>query len=305
MKQTTSGDYFSAKGLGDELERLYGYTPLYLSRNAPYQWNDIPRNTDIVVSMLHDTDIKHINIPKQSIKIAWMRSYMVQWIKSSQINEYDGVITSSKYWENVINNEMSPNLCWGTVPLGLSHEYFEHVEKFSNHKTRDIDVCFVGNVSSYYRQVVRDLNLSNEFNFHFYGSLNAQYDHPWRKYHKGSLIHSDIYKIYDRSKIVLEDTTEMTYNTINLRTYEAAASGALIIANETPGLVELLEGNVVIYKNSSDLAKKILYYLEHNESREIIAQKAQNIIKKHHTFSQRAELFHKIISSKINNKRGG
>ncbi|WP_160500244.1 glycosyltransferase family protein [Paenibacillus dendrobii] len=296
--QTTCGDFFSAKALGDELQKNYNYIPMYLSRN-PYQWNDIPKNTDIVVSMLHDTDIGHVNVPKNSIKIAWMRSYVDQWIQSPQIYNYDGVITTSNYWDSIIRSNLPSDLCWGIVPLGLSNDFFLHKGRTTNDESRDIDVCFIGNISNYNRQVVRDLVLLDAFNFHFYGTLNTQFHHPWRKYHRGPIQHSDVYNIYSRSKLVIEDTTGMTYNTINLRTYEAAACGAFIIANDTPGLKELLDGNVDIYHDSDELMEKISFYLGHLETRKLLADRAQNIVRRNHTFRQRAELFHKIVSSKM------
>lgn len=292
---TTKGDFFSAKALGDQLSERYGYTILYLKRRNPYEWNNIPQNTICVISMLHDTDIRYINIPKTAKKIAWMRSYVEEWLENPCIHEYDGYLTTSTYWDEKIKQSLPLNKCLGILPLGVSQEIVN-----SRHliKDRDIDVCFIGNILDYNRQIVRDLDLSSGIKFHFYGKLQNKENHPWSKYHKGEIEHSKIHEVYSRSKIVIEDTTSMTYNTINLRTYEAAACGAFIIANDTPGLKELLDNNVEIYQNKEELKEKINYLLKNPQLRHDKAEAARKIVLSKHTFGHRAEQFQNILTSK-------
>lgn len=292
---TTKGDFFSAKALGDKLIENYNYNILYLKKRNPYEWNNIPVNTDYMISMLHDTDLRFINIPTTTKKIAWMRSYVEEWVANPSIQEYDGYLTTSTFWDEFIKRRLPIKNCLGILPLGVSEEVINP----NTSPERDIDVCFIGNILDYNRQIVRDLDLSLGVNFHFYGKLENQQSHPWEKYHRGEIEHSKIYEIYSRSKIVIEDTTTMTYNTINLRTYEAAACGAFIIANDTPGLKELLENNVEIYTSKCDLTDKIMFYLNNPQLRQEKAGAAQKIVLKEHTFSKRAEQFQEIITTRI------
>lgn len=293
--KTVNGDFFSAKALGDALKRKYGYIPIFLSKERKYKWNQIPRDADIVISMLHDTNLKYINIPVNAKKIAWIRSYGDEWINNPSIMLYDGILTSSKHWAiKVENNAELKNKFWGIIPLAFSGQNLI----VPNDIERDIDVCFVGNIFEYERQITRDLDLNQGFNFHFYGKLVTDNKHPWRRFHKGVLDHSKIFDIYRRSKIVIEDNTPMTSNTINLRTYEAAGCGSLIITNESEAIRELLGNNVVFYRDKTDLSNKIKFYLENPELRIKIANKAKEIIQENHTFSHRAEEVHKIINLK-------
>lgn len=288
---TTVGDLFSAKGLGEELKKRFGYKVSYFPRRPICEWKKIPESVDIVISMLEDFDIRKCDISPRTFKLAWIRGHIDEWLSRPWIHSYDGIIVTSKIAEEKVKKTAGEEKCWGIVPLGVP-SYF--ISKDSEVE-RDIDVCFVGNIFDVPRDVVKCLDLTKNFNFHFYGKLEADSNHPWRPYHMGTVNHKDLPEVYQRSKIVIEDTAPFNKGTVNLRVYEAAASGALVIANETPGIEEVFGDSIEIYKDKEDLTKKIEYYLKNEGERKKKADKAKEIVINNHTFSQRAKEFRNIL----------
>ncbi len=121
--------------------------------------------------------------------------------------------------------------------------------------------------------------------------------HPFRRYHRGTVSHDDIPKIYNSSKIVLEDCTPMCrpWGCINSRTFEAMACGACVVSNEVPGLKELFGDAILTYRNRTDLHATISWVLSHERERREIGEKAREVIVRLHTYRHRAEEFRDIL----------
>ena len=79
-------------------------------------------------------------------------------------------------------------------------------------------------------------------------------------------------------------------NDINMRVFEAMASGSMLLTNEVDGQNLLLknERHIVTYEDTEDAILKIRYYLKHSDERERIA-KAGAIEARNHTYTKRAE----------------
>ncbi len=294
---TTAGDYFSAYGLGDALQKQYGYQITYLARRPENEWNDIPESSDIVISMLHDCNIRNLKLPEGSITVAWIRGFLSEWKKARWLTDFDGIITSSVYAQNYLSEQIPKTKHWGIVPLAVNTNIFKDTSEIE----RNIDVSFVGNLFHIPRDIVKNLEINDKINFHFYGRLEAgETNHPWRKYHRGNLPYLRLPDLYRQSKIVIEDIAPFNYGTINLRIYEAMASGALVIANDVPGIKEVFNDNVIIYRDKKELNSLVKYYLTHELDRQEIALKAKTFVREKHTFFQRAELFKDVLKSKLN-----
>lgn len=290
---TTAGDYFSARGLGEALNQLFDYKVSYLARRPSNEWEDIPRSTDVLISMLHDCDIRTLNISDGTIIIAWIRGFLEEWRRAEWLRDFDGIITSSKYANNYIANDVGESQLWGIVPLAANTNLFK-----AEHKdiVRDIDVCFVGNIFHVEREIVKNLIVDNRSGFHFYGKLETgQKIHPWSDFHRGTVPYSSLPRIYQRSKIVIEDIAPFNIGTINLRIYEAMASGALVIANDVPEILDVFKENVIIYHNKDELNTLLEYYLAHDSEREEIALKGMQFVHTEHSFFKRAKIFKEIL----------
>ncbi|WHX48664.1 glycosyltransferase [Paenibacillus woosongensis] len=294
---TTAGDYFSARGLGDALRQKFGYRISYLARRPEYEWDEIPQSADIVVSMLYDCDIRSLNVPEGSITIAWIRGFVNYWKKVKYIHQFDGIITSSAYVQSELFNIVDKSKLWGILPLAANTNIFR---ADAPEIDRTVDVSFVGNLFHIPRSIVDNLDISLNMNFKFYGRLETgEVNHPWQNFHQGNISYLNLPNLYQRSKIVIEDIAPFNRGTINLRIYEAMASGALVIANNAPEIKETFSEHVLIYQSKEELNSLIQYYLTHEADREEIAFKAKEFIHREHTFLKRADVFRNILFSNL------
>ncbi|HQE83660.1 MAG TPA: glycosyltransferase [Candidatus Hydrogenedentes bacterium] len=99
---------------------------------------------------------------------------------------------------------------------------------------------------------------------------------------------ADMARTYAQSKIVINAAVQ---NDLNMRVFEAMASGALLITDSAEGLVDLFEEGThfVLYHSENELCELIEHYLHDGAARERIAQQGQEFVLNHHTYEQRME----------------
>jgi len=136
---------------------------------------------------------------------------------------------------------------------------------------KSIDVCFVGNVFPGPRADLLEL-IRSRFENVFAG----------RQYFE------DMARTYSASRIVFNRSIR---NDVNMRVFEAAACGSLLITNDLAdnGQEELFESgvHVVTYAGADDLLAKIRHYLGHEDERERIAAAGRQHALEHHTYEHR------------------
>lgn len=142
------------------------------------------------------------------------------------------------------------------------------------------DIAFVGQLGVGWRRKIL-LKLKKDYPNSFISSADCK----------------KIGEIYSQSKIVINYNVN---NDINMRVFEAMASGTLLITNQIKnnGFEELFENNkhLVVYDGTyKDLKEKIDYYLKNDEEREKIAQEGYKLILEKHTYKHRVD----FILSKI------
>lgn len=95
--------------------------------------------------------------------------------------------------------------------------------------------------------------------------------------------------IYAQSKIVINACHS---NDVNMRVFEAMASGALLITDPAEGLEDLFTDgeHLVIYRNDAELPDLIARYLDDQEARERIARAGQNLTLRQHTYAHRMDV---------------
>ena len=81
-------------------------------------------------------------------------------------------------------------------------------------------------------------------------------------------------KIYHLSKINLNVTMKPIQSGVPLRVFDVLGVGGFLITNYQPEIMEYFEDgkDLVVYNSINDLQEKIIYYLDHEEERKIIAQ---------------------------------
>ena len=93
--------------------------------------------------------------------------------------------------------------------------------------------------------------------------------------------------IYAEAKVVVNCCAARD---INMRVFEAMASGALLITDEADGLEDLFtdKKHLVIYRNDDELIPLIQKYLAEDEDRERIAAAGRSLVLSEHTYRDRA-----------------
>lgn len=151
---------------------------------------------------------------------------------------------------------------------------------------KEWDVGFVGNVSQD-RERRRKLDMVAE---HF--STN-DYMKPYPK--------EEIAEVYSRSRIVFNCAVG---NEVNMRVFEAMASGSLLVTERVAnGQSDLFEDGVhlVEYSGDSEMIEKIRYYLEHDDERERIASAGHELVLRDHTYRKRCDEVLAVVADEPRN----
>lgn len=140
---------------------------------------------------------------------------------------------------------------------------------------RIYDVGFVGNISYAHRSTPRARRLK---------AIAARWrtNDFYRQY-----MPAEVGEVYSQSRIVFNTSIA---GDVNMRVFEGTACGALVVTNSTAnGLNELFEvgREIVTYENDVDLFDKIVYYLEHEDERQAIAQAGYERTCAQHTYLHR------------------
>lgn len=99
----------------------------------------------------------------------------------------------------------------------------------------------------------------------------------------------EITTIYSQSKIVINSPAN---GDVNMRVFEAMASGALLITEAIGnGQKDLFKDRVhlVEYRKEEELFEKVDYYLNHDDERERIARAGQELVLSKHTYRHRCD----------------
>ncbi len=106
----------------------------------------------------------------------------------------------------------------------------------------------------------------------------------------------DLARIYAQSKIVVNACHNRD---VNMRVFEALASGAMLITDEADGLEDLFEDGVhlVVYRTDKELPGLIAHYLANDTERQRIAEAGRMRVLREHTYTHRIETLEHTIES--------
>ncbi len=178
---------------------------------------------------------------------------------------FDYTFLAQKAQVDAFQREGVGNVRW--LPLACSPELHD-VERMD----RIHDVSYVGGLDG--DATDRRRNLLREIASRFPNSKIGRF---WPH---------EMAAIYAQSKIVINASVNRD---VNMRVFEAMASGALLITDEADGLEDLFEDgrHLVIYRNDNDALELIDYYLKHDEDRERIASAGTAEVFDKHTYDLR------------------
>jgi len=287
------GDYFVASAMGKALSR-FGYRVVFFPERPISHWDSISSLVDVLLVFRHDFDLDRVARLPNLIRIAWIRGYVEEWRSRPWFRDYDLVLATSEKALDRVMTGIDPGKRGGVLPLAADTDLFHPGPPDPQYLS---DLSFVGNVFDGDRDFCRVLAVPPGTDFRFYGRLDLP--SLWlRKYHRGVADHSEIPKIYNSSRVVLEDCTPMCrpWGCLNSRIFEAMACGACVLSNETPGLEELFGGGVTTYRDGSDFRRKLLDLLHDGEKRSAMGREARERIVAAHTYAHRAEEFRRILA---------
>jgi spore maturation protein CgeB len=143
------------------------------------------------------------------------------------------------------------------------------------------DVSFVGRCYGERKNFVDTLKRSR---------INiATFGQGWKNGNRVS--QSDLIKIYNQSKISLNISFASKEDKIQIkgRDFEAPGCGSLLLTNDTEQIAKyFIPGEEIItYRDASDAADKIKYYLANEDEREKIAKKGYEWVMREHTYEKR------------------
>lgn len=194
-----AGDKYAAIGIGTWLAKRFNFNVSYYTKIPEYEWGNVDRNIDYIICMTPEPDISYLKKHNKTI-IAWVRGNTQNWIKYCNMKSFDGVITSSNILQEYFREEFTMKNLLGVVNLAVPIDIQKKLKNINiDYKNRELDVSFVGNLKGQNRPIVENLQINDNFNFNFYGTMDD--DHPWKKFSHGSIEHSRLIDVYLNSKI--------------------------------------------------------------------------------------------------------
>lgn len=176
-------------------------------------------------------------------------------------------------------------------------------------KKRDLNVVCVGGYSPLHSRGNRQLEkLAREIKVDFwgYGEKTLSPLSPIRSNFHGQAWGKEMYKIFSRSKIVINRHINIADGYANnLRMYEATLMGALLITDDKKNMNEFFDvgKEVVTYKNTDDLINKVKYFLSAPREARKIARKGQARTLKNHNYKIRMNELNEILLKYLNHEQ--
>ena len=178
---------------------------------------------------------------------------------------------------------------------------------------RDIPIAFVGGVGKriHWKAGTEALEaVASKFgsaNFHWYGYGREYLDDnsPLFACWRGEAWGLDMYRVYQRARIVVNRHGEVARGYANcMRLYEANGCSALVLTESAPNLAQLFpDGGVVGYDSPADLCAKIERYLGDERDRAETARIGEGTVRALHTFAQRMTVVDRVLREELERRK--
>ena len=212
----------------------------------------------------YETDIK----PLTYWAIDTHVSYGQQLEKAKQA---ETVFAAQKEGAARLSKDLGREVKWKPLACDdMLHAYYGNSPK-------KYDICFVGTC---------DMNP-------LFDGRRKFLDRAFQKFpnfYFGQRFFAEAVQKYGESRIVLNYSIG---NDVNMRVFEAMASGSLLLTNESDGIRDLFKADkkntdqLVIYESTADAIDKINYFLVEEGERERIAMNGKIEVLKNHTYMNR------------------
>jgi len=278
------GDPLVASSLGKWLNREFGWEYSFIPMR---DWESATTDFDAVVAMRPHCKMSSYPISNNSLKIAWMRNALDEWVDAIHEQSFDvtfvSSITGKKYLDRkcrrpseVLRLALDSDLITGNSP------------EFS----RDLDVLVTAN----YWEIPRDIHdwepATDQINVKVFGkgwdssSAPAELKKRWFGY----LPHRKLSELYPTSRLVIDDSTGASkpWGLLNMRIFEALGGGALVLSNDSLGLSEIFGDLAPVWQEAAEISVLVDKYLIDEKKRESLSSKMRDLILTNHTYMNRA-----------------
>jgi spore maturation protein CgeB len=121
-------------------------------------------------------------------------------------------------------------------------------------------------------------------------------DTPLADHHRGSAYGPELYQAIHSSEISVNVHHRVQLSGGNLKTFEIPVSGALQIADACDPEWFVDREEIVLVESPDELRERVTYYLEHDDEREAIARRGMERAETDHTYENRVERLHELIT---------
>jgi spore maturation protein CgeB len=166
------------------------------------------------------------------------------------------------------------------------------------------DLTVAGNLYPYR---LRLLEPYIDYDFKIWGYKPRWLRHPLAQRYTGEAVYGvEKSKAMRAAKIVMNTNHYANIAGVNKRTFEVAGSGAFQIT-DAPGISAVYEPEreIVTFSDAVELKEKVDYYLNHDQERLEIADRAQRRTHAEHTFAQRWEVLLRLAYADPASEDGG
>lgn len=300
-----AGDIFTAKGLGQSLEQMFGWVVTYLPKRED-MWYDLT-GIDMLITMLDDYDLRQVKSAKLNlVRIAWARNWFERWGEQPWIGAYDIIFASSmkacqyltsqqpfeacpyhrhRGGKNIICPNMTLPVEVLRIGTGMKDEDVELAPAYDYVLTmnyagsmRDI-MTFDPSSALPYRGALYGANWNHS-------SVPSAFQTIW----KGFLPFNEMKNVYRNSRIVIDDANSVTkhWGSVNSRVFDALAIGKVVLTNGVVGSKETFNNAVPTYFNTKDLSNSIKFFLSDDVERKKVASSLKEAVLRSHTYDNRA-----------------
>jgi SAM-dependent methyltransferase len=162
-------------------------------------------------------------------------------------------------------------------------------------RMRDVDVSFVGGLTSVHREgrdLLEEVARQVPVDVWGHGENSLAPSSPLRRRFHGAAWGWEMYDVLGRTRVALNrHATVAGVNANNMRLFEATGMAACLLTEEKANLSRLFNvgTEIVTYSDAADAADKIRYLLDHPTEREQIAGAGQRRTRSEHTYEHRTK----------------
>ncbi|MEA2014594.1 MAG: glycosyltransferase, partial [Thermodesulfobacteriota bacterium] len=175
----------------------------------------------------------------------------------------------------------------------------------ADNKAEKCDYCFTGHKWGVMREIEEMLNPAEiDYRFAVYGNNWDDHD-TFGKYWRGFVPYGELASIYSKARVVIDDVVNditKPWGSMNSRVFDALASGALVITNNTIGANELFGDQLPTYKTREELHTVLNTFLNDENRRSELANTLRNVVLDKHTYRKRAFRLRSILTEFYENK---